>query len=217
MVVRDDPLPFQQLGVVGVGLEVDESVAWQVGHQLLQRGRHKLEAVDEAQPAERERYVFRYVVRYDVDATGVATECWGDEVGVVSPQVVHDDGDLHVGPALRLLPLEMQPEVTLVVCRAPIRSGQVIVVADHPRGVLPASVAGGGRGEVLDVGGRHHHRDGTVDCGVDEPVLVPQRLEEVVHDVRTAVHNRRRRVAGVVAHHVTTVAGRRVLLVAVCK
>ena len=57
----------------------------------------------------------------------------------------------------------MQPEVALVVCRAPIRPGQVVVVAGHPRGVLPANVAGGGRGEVLDIGGRHHHRDGTVD------------------------------------------------------
>ena len=55
---------------------------------LLQRGRRKLEAVDEEQPAERERDVFRHVVGYDVDATGVATECWGDELGVVSPQVV---------------------------------------------------------------------------------------------------------------------------------
>ena len=107
VVVREDPLPFQQLGVVGVGLEVDESVARQVGHQLLKRGGHKLEAVDEAQPAERKRDVLRHVVRYDVDASGVATECWGDEVGVVSPQVVHHDGDLHVGPALRPLPLEV--------------------------------------------------------------------------------------------------------------
>ena len=39
VVVREDPLPFQQLGVVAVGLGVDESVARQVGHQLLQRGR----------------------------------------------------------------------------------------------------------------------------------------------------------------------------------
>ena len=37
----------------------------------------------------------------------------------------------------------------------------------------------------------------------------------MVHHVRTAVHHRRRRVAGVVAHHVEAVAGRRVLLVAV--
>ena len=109
VVVRIDALPFQQLGVVGVGLEVDESIARQVGHQLLQRGRHELEAVDEAQPAERERDVLRHVVGDHVDASGVATKCWGDEVGVVSPQVVHDDGDLHAGPALRLLPLEMQP------------------------------------------------------------------------------------------------------------
>ena len=70
----------------------------------------------------------------------------------------------------------MQPEVTLVVRRASIRSGQVVVVADHPGSALPANVAGGGRGEVLDIGGRHHHRDGTVDRGVDETVLVPQRL-----------------------------------------
>ena len=54
VVVRIDALPFQQLGVVGVGLEVDESIARQVGHQLLKRGRQELEAVDEAQPAERE-------------------------------------------------------------------------------------------------------------------------------------------------------------------
>ena len=62
------------------------------------------------------------------------------------------------------------------MCRAPIRPGQVVVVADHPGPILPANVAGGGRGEVLDVSGRHHHRDGTVDRGVDESVLVPQRL-----------------------------------------
>ena len=52
VVVREDPVPFQQLGVIGVGLEVDESIARQVGHQLLKRGRHELEAVGEAQPAE---------------------------------------------------------------------------------------------------------------------------------------------------------------------
>ena len=91
------------------------------------------------------------------------------------------------------------------------------MVADHPRGVLPAYVTGGGRGEFLDVGGRHHHRDGAVDRSVDEPVLVPQRLEEVVHNVRPAVQHRRRRVAGVVAHHVKAVAGWCVLLVAVGK
>ena len=107
VVVREDPLPLQQLGVVGVGLEVDESIARQVGHQLLKRGRHELEAVDEAQPAERKRDVLRHVVGDHVDASGVATDCWGDEVGVVSPQVVYDDGDLHAGPALRLLPLEV--------------------------------------------------------------------------------------------------------------
>ena len=98
-----------------------------------------------------------------------------------------------------------------------MHSGQVVVVADHPSGVLPAYVTGGGRGEVLDVGGRHHHRNGAVDRGVDEPVLVPQRLEEMVHNVRSAVHHRRRRVAGVVAHHVKAVAGRCVLLIAVGK
>ena len=75
----------------------------------------------------------------------------------------------------------------------------------------------GGRDEVLDVGGRHHHRDGAVDRGVDEPVLVPQRLEEMVDNVRPAVHHRRRRVAGVVAHYVIGVPGRCVLLVAVSK
>ena len=85
------------------------------------------------------------------------------------------------------------------------------------RGVLPANVAGGGRGEVLDVGGRHHHRDGAVDRGVDESVLVSQRLDEVDHNARSSVHHRRRRVAGVVAHHVEAVAGRCVVLVAVCK
>ena len=91
------------------------------------------------------------------------------------------------------------------------------MVADHPRGVLPANVAGGGRGEVLDIGGCHHHRDGAVDRGVDESVLVSQRLDEVVHNVRPSVHHRRRRVAGVVTHHVEAVAGRCVLLVAVRK
>ena len=35
VVVREDPLPFQQLGVVGVVLQVCESVGWQVGcHDL---------------------------------------------------------------------------------------------------------------------------------------------------------------------------------------
>ena len=104
----------------------------------------------------------------------------------------------------------MQPEVTIVVCRASIHSGQVVVVADHPRSVLPAYSTGGGRGEVLDL-------DGAVDRGVDGTVLVPQRLEEVVHNVRPTVHHRRRRVAGVVAHHVIAVAGRGVLLVPVGK
>ena len=94
--------------MVGVGLEVVEAVARQVGHQLLKRGGHKLEAVDEAQPAERKRDVLCHVVRDHVNASGVATECWGDEVGVVSPQVVHYDGDLHAGPALRPLPLEVE-------------------------------------------------------------------------------------------------------------
>ena len=60
--------------------------------------------------------------------------------------------------------------------RAPIRPGQVVVVADHPGPILPANVAGGGSGEVIDVGRCHDHRDGTVDRGVDEPVLVSQRL-----------------------------------------
>ena len=99
--------------------------------------------------------------------------------------------------------------------RTPIRPGQVVVVADHPGPVLPANVAGDGRGEVLDVGGCHHHRDRAVDRGVDESVLVSQRLQEVVHHVRPSVHHRRRCVAGEVAHHVEAVAGRRVLLVAV--
>ena len=75
--------------------------------------------------------------------------------------------------------------------RTPIRPGQVVVVADHPGSILPANVAGGGSGEVLDVVGCHHHRDGAVDRGVDESVLVSQRLQEVVHHVGTAVHHRR--------------------------
>ena len=94
--------------MVGVGLEVVEAVARQVGHQLLERGGHKLEAVDEAQLAERKRDVLGHVVGNYVNASGVATECWGDEVGVVTPQVVHYDGDLHAGPALRPLPLEVE-------------------------------------------------------------------------------------------------------------
>ena len=52
VVVWEDALPFLQLGVVGVPFQVRESIDRQVGQQLLQRGRHKLEAVDEAQPAE---------------------------------------------------------------------------------------------------------------------------------------------------------------------
>ena len=91
MVIWEDSLPFQQVTVDGVTVQVDEGVAQQVGHQLLKRGRHKLEAVDEAEPAEREGNVFRHIVSDYVDATGVATEGWGDEVGVVSPQVVEDD------------------------------------------------------------------------------------------------------------------------------
>ena len=81
-------LPFEQLGVGGVSVQVDEGVARQVGHPLLQRGRHELEAVDEAQPAERERHVLCHVVGDHVHPTGVAPEGWRDEVGVVSLQVV---------------------------------------------------------------------------------------------------------------------------------
>ena len=58
VVVGEDPLLLQQLGVGGVTVHVDEGIARQVHHQLLQRGRHELETVDEAeQPSEKEMYL----------------------------------------------------------------------------------------------------------------------------------------------------------------
>ena len=48
-----------------------------------------------------------------------------------------------------------------------VGTGEMVVVTDHPSGILPADVACSGRGEVFDVGGCHRHRDGAVDSGVD--------------------------------------------------
>ena len=134
-------------------------------------------------------------------------------MGVVTSQVVEDDGDCDVGP-LRLLPLEVETKVAFVMCRAAVVAGVVVVVADHMRSLLTADVTGGDRGEVELVGWCHHHRDGAVDRGVDETVLVLQRLEEVVDDVGTAVHRRCRLLAGVVADDVIAIPRRFMLLVA---
>ena len=72
--------------------------------------------------------------------TGVATEGWGDKVGVITPQVVKHDRNLHAGAALRLLSSEVQPEVALVRCIA-VGTGEMVVVTDHTSGILPANVA----------------------------------------------------------------------------
>ena len=134
-------------------------------------------------------------------------------MGVVTPLVVEDDGDFDVGP-LRLLPLEVETKVAFVLCRTAVAAGEVVMVADHMRSLLTADVTGGDRGKVELVDWRHHHRDGAVDRGVDETVLVLQRLEEVVDDVGTAVHRRCRLVAGVVADDVIAIPRRFMLLVA---
>ena len=97
--------------MVGVGLEVVEAVARQVGHQLLKRGGHKLEAVDEAQPAERKRDVLCHVVRDHVNASGMATECWGDEVSVTT-------GTSTLDPPFDLFPLKWRRRLHLL-CAAP--------------------------------------------------------------------------------------------------
>ena len=127
---------------------------------------------------------------------------------------MEDDGDYDVGP-LRLLPLEVETKVAFVMCRTAVVAGEVVVVADHMRSLLTADVTGGDRGKVELVDWRHHHRYGAVDRGVDESVLVLQRLEEVVNDVGTAVHRRCRLVAGVVADDVIAIPRRFMLLVAV--
>ena len=88
-------------------------------------------------------------------------------MGVVAAQVVENDGNLHVGAALRLLSSEVQPEVALVVRCTAIGTGEMVVVSDHSSGILPADVACSGRGEVLDVDGCHRHRDGAVDSVVE--------------------------------------------------
>ena len=129
VVVGEDPL--QQVGVGGMGLEIGEGVARQVGDLLLQGRRHKLQAVNEAELAERERNVFCHVVGDDRNSARVTTEGGRDEVGVVSPQVVEDDWDVDVRP-FGLLPPEVEAEVAPVVRRAPIHPSQMVVVPHPP-------------------------------------------------------------------------------------
>ena len=167
VVVGEDPLPLQQVGVGGMGLEIGEGVARQVGDQLLQGRRHKLQAVNEAELAERERNVFCHVVGDERNSAQVATEGGRDEVGVVSPQVVEDDGDIDVRP-LSLFPPEVKAEVAPVVRRAPIHPSQMVVVPHPPHTQLtPADVALCGGLEGISVGGRHRHRYRAVDGSVD--------------------------------------------------
>ena len=139
VVVGEDPLPLQQVGVGGMGVEIGESVARQVGDQLLQGRRHKLQAVNEAELAERERNVFCHVVGDDRNSAWLATEGGLVEVGVVSPHVVEDEGDVDV---LDLLPPEVEAEVAQDVRRAPIHPSQMIMVPHPPHTQLtPADVA----------------------------------------------------------------------------
>ena len=97
----------------------------------------------------------------------MATEGGRDEVGVVSPQVVEDDGDIDVRP-LSLFPPEVKAEVAPVVRRAPIHPSQMVVVPHPPHTQLtPADVALCGGLEGISVGGRHRHRYRAVDGSVD--------------------------------------------------